>query len=242
MFAEGFQNAKWFIFTEKNNKPSKTECLIHLKHLSINFFFFFHALAPVLPRWRDWVLEGFFKTLLWYGVGCLIGLALNSVEGGWGEQQLRWNKVMLGLEGKLWSLQARGSRPWLINRVTWWGTGKNAASQACWIVSFSFPFFFLHFQKFWNLVDLRCCVTFRCTVKWFSYIYVCIFFFYILFHYRLLQDTGYNSLCYTVGPCWLSIFYIVVCICQSQTPNLSLSPPPLVTINLLSMSESISVL
>ena len=31
-------------------------------------------------------------------------------------------------------------------------------------------------------------------------------YFYILFLYRLLQDTEYSSLCYMVGPCWLPIF------------------------------------
>ena len=41
------------------------------------------------------------------------------------------------------------------------------------------------------------------------YIYI---LFYILFHYGLLQDIEYNSLCSTVGPC-LSILCIVVCIC-----------------------------
>ena len=46
--------------------------------------------------------------------------------------------------------------------------------------------------------------------------------FQILFPYRLLQDTEHSSLCYTVGPCWLFILYIVVCICSSQTPNLPL--------------------
>ena len=34
----------------------------------------------------------------------------------------------------------------------------------------------------------------------------------ILFHYRLLQDIEYSSLCCTVGPYGLSILYIVVCI------------------------------
>ena len=34
------------------------------------------------------------------------------------------------------------------------------------------------------------------------------FFFPFLFHYGLLQDIEYNSLCYTVGPCYLSIFLI----------------------------------
>ena len=45
------------------------------------------------------------------------------------------------------------------------------------------------------------------------------------FPYRLLQNIEYTSLCYTVGPCCLPILYIVVCICQSQSPNLSLPPP-----------------
>ena len=48
--------------------------------------------------------------------------------------------------------------------------------------------------------------------------------FQILFPHRLLQNTEQSSLCYIVGPCWLSILYIVVCICQSQTPSLSLTP------------------
>ena len=38
------------------------------------------------------------------------------------------------------------------------------------------------------------------------YIYISILF-QILFHYRLLQYIKYSSLCYTVGPCWLSIFF-----------------------------------
>ena len=43
------------------------------------------------------------------------------------------------------------------------------------------------------------------------YIYVYILF-HILFHYGLLQDTEYSSLCYTVGPCCLSILNVIVCI------------------------------
>ena len=42
---------------------------------------------------------------------------------------------------------------------------------------------------------------------------------------------------YIVWPCWLSILYVVVCICYSQTANLSFPPLfPLVTVSLLSMS------
>ena len=35
---------------------------------------------------------------------------------------------------------------------------------------------------------------------------------------RLPHNIEQNSLCYTVGPCWLSILNIAVCICPSQTP------------------------
>ena len=41
-------------------------------------------------------------------------------------------------------------------------------------------------------------------------IYLFIYIFQILFHYSLLQDVEYSSLCYTVGPCCLPILYIVV--------------------------------
>ena len=40
-----------------------------------------------------------------------------------------------------------------------------------------------------------------------------IHFFQILFHYRLLQGIEYSSLGYIVGPCCLSLLYIVMCIC-----------------------------
>ena len=33
------------------------------------------------------------------------------------------------------------------------------------------------------------------------------------FHYRLLQDIEYGSLCYAVCPYWLSILYIVLSVC-----------------------------
>ena len=54
----------------------------------------------------------------------------------------------------------------------------------------------------------------------------------ILFHY-----IECSSLCYAVNPC-LSILYIVMCICQSHTPDLS-PIPPLVTASLFSMSVSL---
>ena len=49
----------------------------------------------------------------------------------------------------------------------------------------------------------------------------------ILFSFRLLPNSEQSSLCYTVGPCWLSVLRIAVCTCQPQSRNLFL---PLVTV------------
>ena len=48
------------------------------------------------------------------------------------------------------------------------------------------------------------------------YLYLSIYIYIlsqILVPHRFLQNTEYSSLYYTVGPCFLSILYIVVCVC-----------------------------
>ena len=49
-----------------------------------------------------------------------------------------------------------------------------------------------------------------------SVIHTCIFF-----HYDLLQDIEYSSLFYTVGPCCLSILYVVLRISESDTTEVT---------------------
>ena len=46
-----------------------------------------------------------------------------------------------------------------------------------------------------------------------SVIHIYIYFFSDSFPYRLLQNIEHSSLCCIVSPCWLSILYLVVCIC-----------------------------
>ena len=58
---------------------------------------------------------------------------------------------------------------------------------------------------------------------------------------QVIQSTEQSSLRCTLGPYQLSILYIVMCICQSQSPNLSPSYPP-ITLSLFSTSVTISVL
>ena len=60
-------------------------------------------------------------------------------------------------------------------------------------------------------------------------LYLYIFFF---IFYGLSLDIQYCTLCHIVGPCCLSMLYIKVCICWSQTPNPSISQPSLATTSL----------
>ena len=95
------------------------------------------------------------------------------------------------------------------------------------VIQFLFSYFnfnFLNLFLNWSIVNLQCCISFGCTAEWFRYIYVCVcvyiyiyiyiyihIYIYILlqilFHYRVLQDTEYSSLCFTVGPCCLPILF-----------------------------------
>ena len=74
------------------------------------------------------------------------------------------------------------------------------------------------------IVYLQYCVHFRCTAKWFRYIFFYIFFF------RFFSIIGYYKILTIVSGTMhkflLSILHTVVCICYSQCPNLS-PPPPL---------------
>ena len=54
------------------------------------------------------------------------------------------------------------------------------------------------------------------------YLYI---LYHILFHYGLLQDIEKSSLCYTVGPCYLSIVCVCVCVCVCVYSDLHLLIP-----------------
>ena len=97
--------------------------------------------------------------------------------------------------------------------------------------------FFLKFD--WSTVALQCGL-FQVYSK-VTQLYICIYpFFSRFFPVMVITEVGvsFQNMGYTIGPCWLSVLYIVVCISLSQIPTLSLSPPlfPLVIITLISKS------
>ena len=75
------------------------------------------------------------------------------------------------------------------------------------------------------MLYLRSC----CWTKWPSCVYVCVcvwiyiyiysFFFHVIFHHVVTQETGQSSLCCTVGPQYLSTPNFIVCILQPHTPH-----------------------
>ena len=71
------------------------------------------------------------------------------------------------------------------------------------------------------LINKQCCDTFRRTIKGFSHTYTFLPNLSLILPQtplpsRLPHKIEQSSLCYTVGPYWLSILNIAVCTCPSQ--------------------------
>ena len=71
----------------------------------------------------------------------------------------------------------------------------------------TFHFFFE--KSYWSIVDLQFLLYSKVTQ---FYIYIFSFIFFSIMVCQS-QDIEYSSLCYTVGPCCLSILYTIVCLC-----------------------------
>ena len=83
-----------------------------------------------------------------------------------------------------------------------------------------------HILKNWSLADLQF-VLVTGVQQSDSVIHIYIHIpFQILFHYRLLQDIEYSSLCYIVGPCCLSILHLVACMCRCYSHFAPAAPVP----------------
>ena len=103
-------------------------------------------------------------------------------------------------------------------------------------------FFFLLLKYSWFTM-LYSFLVYSKEIQLYIFIYMTHTLFQVLSHYGLLQDIECSSLCCTVGPCCSLVLHTVVCICYSQTPNLSLPPhPPPFPFGLFSVSVSLFLL
>ena len=55
------------------------------------------------------------------------------------------------------------------------------------LFTFSFLSFFFFFKLYWSIVDLKCCISSRCTAVWISYMYTYIHSFSHIDYYKLLS-------------------------------------------------------
>lgn len=86
--------------------------------------------------------------------------------------------LMLACLHALLSVQLRASKPLPCNqafRAWWWWSSWHRVLQD--LTNFKILKIFLN----WNIVDLKCCVTFRYIAQWVSYTYVCIYLFFFRF-------------------------------------------------------------
>ena len=82
----------------------------------------------------------------------------------------------------------------------------------------SSSFFFKPFTLYWGIADYQFYESFRWTAKGpVIHIYISTLP-QTPFPSRLPHNLGQISMCYTVGPCWLSILNTAVCTCPLQTP------------------------
>ena len=113
------------------------------------------------------------------------------------------------------------------------GSGKTAPYYTKMGSSYVLCFAAHVFKKFFKLkYTWSTTLCFRCTAQWVGYIHICIhthththIYIYTRF-FRIFSLIGYcnvfGSLYYTVGPCWLSIVYVVVYV----NPELLIYPSP----------------
>ena len=84
------------------------------------------------------------------------------------------------------------------------------------LISYSITGHLGHFQFLKNFIEVQLIYNVLISTiqqsDSYIYIYIHTLFFIFLFHYGLSQDVEYSSQCYTVGPCFLPILYITLCI------------------------------
>lgn len=104
-------------------------------------------------------------------------------------------------------------------------TDRKTVVSWSFLASFLFSFYYL--RKYWSIVDLRCCVSSKWTVQWFSYTHIDPHLSdnpMLIGYWRILSRSPAAA---EVGPWWLSSPYWLVRASWFQALNLSPHPPTL---------------
>ena len=105
---------------------------------------------------------------------------------------------------------------WEASGIDFWDTAWNLVNtlkKFCKVHNFILyiKIFILVFKLKYRLFIMLCyLLVYRKVIQLYIHVHI---LFCIFFHYCLLEDIEYSSLCQTVGPCCLSILYIIACIC-----------------------------
>ena len=111
------------------------------------------------------------------GLGVCTTQWLPSLRASNSRGQGRICNIFFFFVNSMWNM-VEGINNSRIQLITWFGVFP------------SLGFFFFNF--YWCIIDLQCCISFRCTAKWISYIYMYIHFFFLVFfshisHYRVFN-------------------------------------------------------
>ena len=102
-------------------------------------------------------------------------MEIYSRQGEKGGQVVKISRIWSQFSGKQ---SFPGSSNWLFGFMSIWTElghlGTPSCERVCEAECFIFSHFYGSFSSFknWNRVDLHCCVSFKCTAKWISFIYI----------------------------------------------------------------------